>query len=183
MSIHKIIERLIDREGGFSDNPDDLGGPTRYGITQAKAREWGYEGDMRDFPRSTAVGIYKHDFYTGPGFSLVEDISPAIAEELVDTGVNMGAAGRDWPTVWLQEWLNVFNAQGALYDDIAVDGIIGPATISALEAFLSIRGKEGVAVMLTALNCEQGVRYKQLTTARERNETFTYGWLRARVMI
>ena len=28
-----IIERLIDREGGFNDDPDDAGGTTNMGIT------------------------------------------------------------------------------------------------------------------------------------------------------
>lgn len=183
MSVRRIIDGIIEREGGYVNDPNDLGGATKYGITEAVAREWGYQGDMRDLPRELAYRIYEHDYYTGPRFDLLHEISDAITEELVDTGVNLGAEGRDWPSVWLQEWLNVFNNQQEHYPDLVVDGAIGPVTADALRAYLGLRGKEGEAVMLTSLNCSQGEYYKEITLRRSRNETFTYGWLRARVMI
>lgn len=180
MSIRRIIEGVIEREGGYSDNPDDLGGATMYGITEAVAREWDYQGAMRNLPRSLAFRIYEHDYYTRPGFHLVHELSEAIAEELVDSGVNLGP---EWPSLWLQQSLNALNRQQEDYDDIATDGAVGPATAGALRAYLDLRGKEGEAVMLTALNCYQGARYLDLSLARERNETFTYGWLANRVVI
>ena len=49
--------------------------------------------------------------------------------------------------------------------------------------YLQRRGKEGELVMLTALNCQQGMRYIELCEARERNEEFVYGWFKNRVVI
>ncbi|HII2275851.1 TPA: putative peptidoglycan-binding domain-containing protein, partial [Escherichia coli] len=61
------------------------------------------------------------------------------------------------------------------------DGCIGPRTINALRVFLEKRGKDGELVMLTALNCTQGERYLALAEKREANESFVYGWMKARV--
>ena len=38
MDISDLIDELIDREGGYSDHPQDRGGATRWGVTEAVAR-------------------------------------------------------------------------------------------------------------------------------------------------
>lgn len=174
MNENDIISRIIGNEGGYVNNPADKGGPTRWGITQAVARAHGYTGDMASLPKETAIRILKADYWTGPRFDQIAAVSPAIAYELCDTGVNMGPSV---PSKWLQEWLNGLNNQQKLYPDMTVDGNIGPRTISALKAYLSARGKAGEAQLIKALNCSQGVRYLELCKARPQNETFLYGWL------
>jgi lysozyme family protein len=178
MTKDKIIAAIVGREGGFVDNPDDRGGATRWGVTERVARAHGYTGPMRDLPRETAVAIYEADYWTGPRFDQVHAISSAIAEELCDTGVNMGPSV---PAKMLQRWLNVFNLKGTLYPDLAADGQIGPRTITALQLFLKARGKEGETVLLKALNSSQAARYLELAEQREANETFVYGWVKERV--
>jgi lysozyme family protein len=178
MSIESMIEATIGKEGDYVDHPDDRGGPTRWGITQAVARKYGYTGDMKWLERETAKAIYRQKYAIDPGFAKVAELSSVIAEELFDTGVNMGPSV---PSLWLQEWLNVFNQQSKLYADIKEDGDIGPGTLKALGDFLKARGKEGEQILLTALNCSQGDRYKDLARARQSQESFVYGWLRARV--
>ena len=178
MSIESMIEATIGKEGGYSNHPSDKGGPTRWGITERVARKHGFKGDMRELPRETAVAIYRQEYAIGPGFAAVAAISPAIGEELFDTGVNMGPGV---PSRWLQEWLNAFNGQGRLYADIREDGDIGPGTLGALRAYLKSRGAEAEKVMLRALNCSQGDRYKDLARGRAANEDFVFGWMRTRV--
>ena len=39
------IRAIIEREGGWVDDPDDSGGPTNYGITLAMWREYCKSGD------------------------------------------------------------------------------------------------------------------------------------------
>ncbi|HDH7761534.1 TPA: hypothetical protein PJH42_005219, partial [Escherichia coli] len=137
-------------------------------------------GDMRDLTRGQALEILEADYWYGPRFDQVEDLSPDIAAELCDTGVNMG------PTVasrMLQRWLNVFNQQGKLYPDMDTDGRIGPRTINALRAYLQKRGKDGELVLVKALNCTQGDRYLELAEKREANESFVYGWMKERVAV
>lgn len=176
----KIIDDLIKREGGFVDNANDLGGPTNWGITQATAREYGYQGSMRDLSRETAVAIYQHRYITAPGFDKVLLVSERIGEEVIDTGVNMGVS---IPGPWLQRVLNAMNQQGRLFPDLTVDGQIGPATIRALRAILGRRGATGELVIVRALNCLQGVRYLEITEARQKNEEFFVGWMLNRVAL
>lgn len=175
-----MIETTIGKEGGYSNHPSDLGGPTRWGITERIARANGYSGDMRSLPRSTAVAIYKAEFAIKPGFAAVAAINEQVGEELFDTGVNMGAS---WPKLFLQVALNALNRQGKDYSDIIEDGDIGPRTLNALKAFLKKRGAEGVNVLLAALNVQQGARYLVITAARQKNEDFVYGWLKNRIAL
>lgn len=176
--LNRELEALIEREGGFVDHPDDKGGPTCWGITEAVARSEGYVGDMRALPRAVARAIYARRYWDRPNFDAVAALSPALAAELFDTGVNMGPTV---PSAWLQRWLNALNRQGHDYRDIAVDGVIGAATLGALQAYLRLRGPEGERVMVRALNCSQGARYLELTEARVKNESFLFGWMRTRV--
>ena len=180
MTKDQIFESILGKEGGYVDHPDDKGGPTRWGITQAVARAHGYSGSMKELPRETALEILTADYWIGPRFDQVAELSEAIAAELCDTGVNMGPTVQ---TKWFQRWLNVFNMQGTLYPDLIADGQIGPRTTSALKAFLAARGKEGELVMLKALNCSQGQRYLELAEQRPANESFVYGWMKERVSL
>jgi lysozyme family protein len=178
MSIATIIEGLIEREGDYTDHPSDKGGPTRWGITEKVARSKGYAGDMRQLPRTFAAAVYTGTYINGPGFDKVLAVSPRIAEEMIDTGVNMGP---NLPGAWLQRILNALNRQGKDYADIKVDGDIGPATIAALRGLIVKRGVQGEAAVVIALQCQQGVRYLDITEARPQNEDFYFGWLINRV--
>lgn len=178
MTKDDIFNAILGKEGGYVNHPDDKGGPTNWGITQTTARAHGYTGDMRQLTRQRALEIYEADYWYGPRFDQISAVSPAIAAELCDTGVNMGPSVQ---VKWFQRWLNVFNIQQQLYPDLLADGQIGPRTISALKSFLVRRGAEGETVLLRALNCSQGQRYLELAEQRPANESFVYGWMRERV--
>lgn len=179
-TVDEVIEDILRKEGGFVDHPSDLGGPTMYGITAATARRHGWTGGIQDLPRQWAKKIYLQDYVVDPGFGKIMQVSMPIAAEMVEAGVNVGVS---FPAKWLQEWLNLFNRQANDYKDIVVDGDIGPGTIVALQSFLRIRGAKGEAVMVKALNCSQGARYREITLARTKNEDFVFGWLDNRVAI
>lgn len=178
MSIEQIIDGIIAKEGGYSDHPNDKGGPTRYGITEQVARVNGYTGRMDQFPLHLANSIYRDQYYVLPGFARIEPLSAKIAEELMDTGVNMGpaVAGR-----MLQRVLNALNREQKDYPDVKVDGLIGNGTASALGQFLKVRGPRGESVVLKALNALQCVRYLEISENNPSQEAFTFGWIDARV--
>ena len=178
MKIDKLIESVIAIEGDYSNHPADRGGPTRWGVTQATARSHGYSGDMRHFPYSEAVAIYKKIYWLRPGFEKVERRAPRLAAELFDTGINMGPA---IATGFLQRSLNVLNRSGRDFRDIVVDRKIGGQTLGALESFLSKRGSAGEKVLLKAVEALQGARYIKLAEKRSANEAFLYGWLANRI--
>lgn len=178
MSVDKYIDDLIAREGGFVDHPADRGGATMYGITEQVARAYGYHGKMQDLPRSVAKSIYLERYWIAPGFVHINDHSAPVAEELLDTGVNMGpaVAGR-----FLQRALNALNLEGKTYPDVTVDGAVGRMTLAALRAYLAHRGKDGHLVLVRALNAQQGVRYIEIAEGRASQEAFVHGWFLHRV--
>ena len=180
MTIRSIIQEIIKVEGGYVNDPSDSGGETCWGITVATARAAGYKGNMKDLSQQQAYDIYYNQYVVAPGFDKVLTLSEKIAAELVDTGVNMGVsiAGK-----FLQQSLNALNDQATQYPDLVVDGGVGKASISALQAFLAKRGADGEGVMLRALNALQGARYISIAEASPKNERFVYGWLKNRVSL
>lgn len=177
--VDKYIAELIEREGGYVNHPSDRGGPTMYGITEQVARAYGYRGGMSVLSKAVAADIYKSRYWREPGFAHINNLLPKVAEELFDTGVNMGpkAAAK-----MLQRALNVLNKRGNSYPDIGVDGDIGNMTIDALRRFIANRGKPGAeAVMLRMLNAQQAVRYMEIAEKNPTQEDFLYGWVLNRV--
>ena len=175
---NRVIDRIIEIEGGYVDDPDDSGGETHYGITAKVAREYGYTGPMRDMPRDVACAIYTDRYWNALRLDDVAALSEAVAAELADTGVNMGT-GR--AGAFLQRALNAFNRQGADWPDIAVDGAVGPATVDALRAYFATRARDGETVLLAALNALQGEAYIALAERRRKDEKYVFGWFLNRV--
>ena len=174
VDVDGLIDALIDREGGYVNNPLDKGGPTCFGITEAVARANGYAGSMRNLPREEAAAVYRRLYWQRPRFDEIAKRSTRIASELFDTGVNMGPAVA---ATFLQRALTALNRGGKDYPDLTPDGRIGPVTLAALDAFLARRGRSsGEAVLLRALEALQGERYLRLAERRPGNYRHDKTW-------
>lgn len=180
MNYEHVIDQILRKEKGFVHHPDDRGGPTNFGITQARARAEGYYGPMEDMPEAFARLIYRKRYISEPAFDKVDLVSSSIAAELIDTGVNMGPAR---PAEALQRLLNAFNQKGTRYPDVFPDGRIGPLTLDSLRKYVRHRGAEGERVMVKALNCIQGAKYLEFAENSEDQESFAYGWFKERISI
>lgn len=180
MSFEKAFEEVIGVEGGYSNNPNDSGGETNWGITESVAREYGYKGRMKDLPIEKAQEIYKSEYWDVQNLDAVYSLSPAVALELFDTGVNQGVitSGK-----YLQRSLNVLNDRERFYLDITVDGIIGDQTIRSLWLLRQVRETRGMNVLLKMLNSLQGAAYVELAERREKDESFIFGWFSNRVVM
>lgn len=178
-SITQLLDELIAREGGYVNHAADRGGPTNWGVTEQVARAFGYRGDMRAMARPVALDIYRRRYWLRPGFGDVAEFMPRLAEELFDTGVNMGPKVA---ATFLQRALNGLNRGGADYPDIAADGDIGPMTLLAIERLVHKRGL-GLAerVLLRAVDALQGARYVEIAEKNPSQEAFLFGWLANRV--
>jgi len=131
----RMLDFILEREGGFVNDPKDPGGATKYGISlrflktiDPAMADLDEDGDIDvddifAMTMETARTFYMVRFYTPMGIGRY----PApLGAAMLDTGVNMGkaAAGRI-----LQQALNQSGA------DLAVDGIVGPKTRTALAFF------------------------------------------------
>lgn len=180
MSFKSAFKSVVGHEGGYVDDPSDSGGKTIYGITEAVARNYGYNGLMRLMPLALAQDIYKTQYWDALSLDEISQINPRIAEELFDTAVNQGviASGK-----YLQRSLNVLNDRQRFYADVAVDGIIGPNTLKMFALFDRVRGHRGHKVLFSMLNCLQGAFYVDLAERREKDERFIFGWFDNRVVL
>ncbi len=176
----EIIGDIIKVEGGYVDDPSDSGGETNYGVTKAVAEKYGYTGKMIDLTYDLAFQIYSDRYWNVLKLDEICELSPIIARELADTGINMGVKRAG---LFLQRCLNSLNNGGSYYSDIAVDGLIGNQTLVALTSFLDLRGAEGRGILFNMLNCLQGEFYISLAERREKDEKFIYGWFKHRVTI
>lgn len=117
MNFDAAFKKLLGHEGEFSDHPDDPGGKTRYGITEAVAREVGYRGDMRELPLDLAKRIYLERYWGPAGCEAVPD---ALRFQLFDMAVNSGVR---------QAIKTLQRAVGAFED-----GVLGPKTLLAISS-------------------------------------------------
>ena len=172
-------EIVIPFEGVYSNDSGDSGGVTVFGLTVVYDKDWDgwklvdkYRKQPR-FPQNlnnpeilqSAEEYYKTHYWDKMKLDSVD--SQKIATELFDIGLNMGIsiAGK-----FIQRAVNVLNRQGTLWDNISVDGIIGPKTISVIN---QAPEKETYKI----LNSLQGSRYVEICESNESQEKFLRGWL------
>lgn len=154
------LRHVLSMEGGYGDDPEDLGGPTNLGLTLVDLAEWKRVpldpttrpmllDALRALDVDTARPIYQQRYWRK---SCADALPPALALMHFDCAVNQGCqrASR-----FLQEAV-----------DAEVDGEIGPLTLSA------VRGAEPGASL---------ARYAELRRAHYRSlptfERFGRGWL------
>lgn len=180
VAIAAILGAVYADEGGYVNNRNDPGGATNYGVTESVARHAGFRGDMRSFPMHCSASaqvcsdqIYVRDYIERPGYMPLVSIEPAVADELVNTTVNMGAPR---PSLWFQESLSELGVP------VAVDGKVGPGTIAAYRIVQRTDGKTSACVqMLDKLDGKQLAEYRRLVSRNPKLRAFYRGWVNNRI--
>src|SRR5215467_5068343 len=146
------VAKTLIREGGarFTDNPDDHGGATKYGISQRAYPNV----DIANLTEDQAKAIYKQDYWDKVSGDKVK--SQAVAESIFDTAVNMGVMTA---TKLVQMTL-----------DIGIDGKFGPDTLKAANA---IDEKEFLAEFTLA----KIARYAAICNKDRTQSKFLLGWI------
>ena len=147
----EIIEKVLEHEGGYVNDPKDLGGETKYGIT----KRFYPDIDIKNLTIEQATDIYKSDYWDK---NKVESLPQNLWHIYFDMCVNMGK--RTAVKVLQRAAVN----KGK---DIEVDGGLGPMTIEALKG-----------VELDRVRAFRVKYYVDLITARPEQEKFYLGWFR-----
>lgn len=177
---NKIILNVIEAEGGYFNHKDDPGGETMYGVTHKTAKRFKYlwakhnfNGNMADLPLSLAIEIYSVGWWDMMMLDAIHRYSPVTADKLFDYGIN---TGRSNAVKSLQRVLNVLNKKATLYDDLVVDGGMGPKTLRAFILCLD-SNPNAVQQINIALYGLQIHHYIAISEKHVSNESFTSGWL------
>jgi lysozyme family protein len=164
MSVTSLIDDIIQREGGVSNDADDAGGLTNFGITQATLSQYlgrpASDDEVRNLDRSVAFDIYLKRYYRDPGFDAIED--PEVQELAVDYGVNSG------PGQAIKSLQTCLQRMG-LYTG-AIDGGIGPMTRQALRAV------KNWPELFYRLKCERYELFLRYIGHDPRQSKFATGW-------
>ena len=104
----KALRFVLNREGGYSNNPNDKGGATNKGITQNTYNAYlKHNGrptrDVRNITDAEVEDIYYSSYWLGAG---CEKMSPVFAVVCFDTAVNMGV-GRVKPFLQEAQYMDV----------------------------------------------------------------------------
>lgn len=159
------LNSVLKHEGGFVDDPDDRGGATNMGITQATLAK--YRGrpvsvrDVKALTQTEAAGIYKARYWDAMSLDLI--LSQSLAEAVMDFGVN---AGIKTAAKALQQSLNW--VRGA--ETLAKDGVIGPRTLREVN--------QGPERELVLKFFELRARYYvSISRRRPKNRKFLHAWM------
>ena len=162
---------VLGSEGGKSNHPKDRGGKTNMGVTAgtlARARKAGIvaQADVYMLTRAEAAAIYKA-FYWRP--CRADDMPWPLCALHFDAAVNhgLGGAGK-----LLQRALNKYGKSG-----LAVDGSIGPATLSALRMLTDSGDSAWLPEFCSVYLDEREALFNRIVKNNPSQQAFLKGWM------
>jgi lysozyme family protein len=158
-SSREVFNALLESEGGFVNHPDDGGGPTNFGITQATLSHWRREAstldDVKTLSRDEALTIYSEQYFLK---TKIDQLPLRIQSVVLDDAVLSGPVTA---IKTLQRHLR----------HASVDGIIGPQTCS-------IAAQQPTAELITNLVRSRVERYCRIVQRDATQSVFLVGWVR-----
>lgn len=112
--------KLMDLEGGYGNDPNDLGGETKFGIS----KRYHPDVDIKNLNISEAKEIYRKSYWSEPGFDKIENSE--LAQKVFIFAVNAGNK---------QAALKLQSASNSVGAKLTVDGIIGPKTLGFVNSY------------------------------------------------
>ncbi len=179
---NQMRENLKNREGGFSDDKKDPGGPTMKGISKKFLEQYnkqhpedGLPDDPAQLSDQQITDLFRDEFFDLPKIEELDkvpglkDAAPRLAEQIFDAGVLHGVPNAG---TWLQKSLDKHLGTDLRTEEDGekfYDGDIGPDTRAAVERAIK-EGKIG-DVNDTVVDMRLDLMRKQLDF-----ETFKPGW-------
>jgi lysozyme family protein len=155
----EALDAVLAHEGGYVNHPDDPGGPTNFGVTQAvydayrrsngRARQ-----HVQNIARNEVEAIYRRQYWDAVKG---DDLPPGLSYVVFDGAVNSGPGQS---VKWLQRALGMTR----------VDGVLGQVTMTAIRDWPG-----GDYDELIARICERRMAFLQ---ALKTWPSFRNGWTR-----
>jgi len=129
-TVRQIAQEIVQREGGYVNDPDDPGGATNFGVTIHTMRRLGLDldcdgdvdaGDVRFLTKAQAIEIFITHYYEKP---LIAELPEPLQASVFDMYVNAGGNA----IKILQRLLREMGYE------VSVDGALGPQSIAAAHA-------------------------------------------------
>lgn len=157
MDFKKSLALTLQFEGGYSNHPDDPGGSTQCGITQAtydsyRTRKGLLPRDVRKITQDEIQDCYQRGYWFASGASSCQD--GPFATVLFDFAVNSGVSQA------------LKSAQKLL--GLTVDGVLGPKTVARLQETTQ-------AEALQLLDTRMAF-YRAIVARRPQSLQFLDGW-------
>ena len=151
-TFNEIIEKVLEHEGGYVNDPTDRGGETKYGIT----KKFYPDVDIKNLTKDQAKHIYHTDYWRR---GKCDELPSRLRHIYFDMLVNFGKRGA---VKVLQRAANAKNK-----DKIDVDGGLGPATLKAIQN-----------LKLERVRAYRVLRFANLVIKKPEQERFWFGWFR-----
>lgn len=163
MTARDVALQIVKREGDvFTNDPDDRGGPTRYGVSLATAKRHGLDvdgdgdvdiDDIRNLPRDRAVQVFLDAFYYEPRISLLlpklRTSGVTLRASVFDCAVHSGQRSA------IKMLQRLFVRCGC---ELTIDGKIGNQTLAAAEELAS----RDVKLLRSAFAIERRNKYLRI---------------------
>jgi len=157
-TVSDIIDEVIARESGFTNDGIDAGGATKFGITIGTLQEWRRKptcvDDVRNLTIDEAREIYRTRYFFATGFDQIKD--PQIQRFCFDFAVN---SGERTAVMALQRCIGV-----------KADGAFGPISSAALKAI------NNLGMLFYALKAERYEVLLRYIGVDPRQAIYANGW-------
>ena len=151
ITFNDIIEKVLEHEGGYVNDPNDLGGETNFGIT----KRFYPDVDIKNLTKEDAKQIYYKDYWKKNSCDKMPD---QLKHIYFDMCVNMGKR----TAVKILQRTAVNKGK-----DIDVDGGLGAMTLEAIKN-----------VELTRVRAYRVKYYVDIVNKKPEQEKFYFGWFR-----
>jgi lysozyme family protein len=156
VKFERAVKRVLEFEGGYSNDPVDAGGETKFGISKRSYPNV----DIKNLTIEDAKFIYYRDFWEP---QLYRDFESAeLAEKVFDLAVNVGT---NRAHTLLQRALR------AVGSPVKEDGVLGKITLAAVNS-------ANETALLAALRSEAAGYYRSIVTKNAGQNRFINGWLK-----
>ena len=148
-----IIDVVLEHEGGYVNDPSDLGGETNFGIT----KRFYPDVDIKNLTKEQARKIYYDDYWVA---NKVPQMPNNLKHIYFDMCINQGKGTA------VKVLQRAVNSKGG---DLKVDGGLGPKTVESINKYKPCDNRT---------RCYRLKHYYDLVNKKPEQERFLFGWFR-----